>query len=90
VVRGQAVAGDLMTEIRLTNTIVMVHTADVSKGFKLNSIVVEVTTGRRPIRVRFAGPRATVMIEMPRAVGFRASAEVHEAMISVPPRRSRA
>jgi hypothetical protein len=30
-----------MTEIRLTSTMVMVHTADVSKRFKLNSIVVD-------------------------------------------------
>jgi hypothetical protein len=79
-----------MSEIRLTNTVVVLYAADGSKRFQVDSVVVEVASGGRPVRVHFAGPRGSLRIEMPRTVAFRASAEIHDAMISVPLRRSRA
>jgi len=42
-----------MSEIHLRNTVVVLHTSDASKRFQVDSVVVEVTSGRRLILVHF-------------------------------------
>ena len=70
------------TIVRLGNAaVVLQHGVDTSR-LKVHTASLSMLPGRRPVRLRFEGPRASVTVELSRIAFWRLTAEFHERSIT--------